>query len=310
MRAAIIDCGTNTFNILVAELANNTFRKVFSSKIPVKLGEGGNNLQAIAPEAFQRGVSALIKFKHYTERYQVQQVCAFATAAIRDASNGIEFKNQVWKETGINLTIIDGSREAELIYKGNIKAVKVANESVLIMDIGGGSNEYIIGNHQKIFWKQSFRHGAARMLEKFKPSDPLSPQNISDFNQFMDDELKSLSKAINEFNPKTLIGSSGAFDSIVELIHARLHGESFSEEKTAYSVNLTDYHSISSFIKNSKYAERLNMPGLAQMRADMMVISCLLMDYIIQLSKPEQFIVSAFSLKEGALMELLSQHNT
>src|ERR1035437_880171 len=172
MKIAIIDLGTNTFNIFIAEiLPDKTFQKLYKSKISVKLGEGGINKNHIEEKPFTRGIRALKKHKRTIERLGAEKILAFATAAIRGATNGKDFILAAKKMTGIDVHIISGEREAELIYYGVRSAVKMNHMPSLIMDIGGGSTEFIIANKNEIFWKQSFLLGVARLIEKFKPSD-------------------------------------------------------------------------------------------------------------------------------------------
>jgi exopolyphosphatase/guanosine-5'-triphosphate,3'-diphosphate pyrophosphatase len=200
MRFAIIDLGTNTFNLLIAESdANKSFTKLFNTKVAVKLGEGGINEGYIADVPFQRGINALKQYQQYILDYDVEQTFAFATSAIRSASNGTEFVAQAKKVAGITITVIDGHEEAELIYHGNKMAVNMAEHTSLIMDIGGGSNEFILANHETIFWKNSYLLGAARLLDKFKPSDPITEKEIDDFNNYLREQLASLFEATKDF---------------------------------------------------------------------------------------------------------------
>ncbi len=308
MRVAVIDCGTNTFNLLIADIGERGFKKVFSSKIPVKLGEHGINRSLISEIPFQRGIQALKKYKDYLIYYHVNETVAIATSAIRDAQNGSSFIQKAFEETGIKIEIIDGMREAELIYKGNHMAAKPIEGKALIMDIGGGSNEYILCGDGGLLWKKSYRHGASRLLQKFKLSNPLLNEEKFRVFNFLEEELKDLLEVVNPHLPVKLIGSSGAFDSVVEMIHANLGGEKFTEDKLCYIVKREDYDKISSMIKSSTYEQRLQMPGLVEMRADMMVISCLLMDFIIEKLSLQEFQVSVYSLKEGVLAELIEKN--
>src|ERR1035441_23808 len=126
MKIAIIDLGTNTFNIFIAEIfPDKTFRKIYKSKISVKLGEGGINKNFIQEKPFIRGIRALKKHKRTIEKFGAEKVLAFATAAIRGASNGKEFIEIAKQRTGIDIQIISGDREAELIYYGVRSAVKM-----------------------------------------------------------------------------------------------------------------------------------------------------------------------------------------
>lgn len=307
MRIAIIDCGTNTFNLLVVEFKKDSFARIHTSKVAVKLGEGGINKKVIQEGPFKRGLDAMIKFEKEAHKLGVDQIHAFATSAIRDAENGKAFRENVLEHTGIDLQIINGDREAELIYKGNSLAMKFNDEPSLIMDIGGGSTEFIIGNKEHILWKKSYQLGAARLLEKYNPSDPITGDEIRAFFDHLEEELQDLKLAIEKYKPLELIGSSGAFDSVVEMIEGQLDGEEFEKEKTEYLVDLNNYWKISDMVVQSTLAQRRIIKGLVEMRVDMMVISCLLINFTLRTFNLKRMRVSTYSLKEGALHEII--HN-
>jgi exopolyphosphatase/guanosine-5'-triphosphate,3'-diphosphate pyrophosphatase len=308
MRLAVIDCGTNTFNLLIVDFDNQKkYSKIFNTRIPVKLGQGSINEGFIGEEPFKRGVEAMKAFCEEIAKYNVSKVLAFATSAIRDAVNGKAFVAEVKRQTQIDVLIIDGNREAELIYLGNKEAVTLSNSVSLIMDIGGGSNEFILANNTDMLWKQSFPVGAARMLEKFSPSDPITDKEIQEINNYMNTQLQPIFEAVKKFPPIELIGSSGAFDSIVDMVSGELNGGALSETKTCYTIDMNNYFQISQRIKNSTFEERKKIKGLVSMRLDMIVISCLMVDFILNAFKIEKMRVSTYSLKEGALMDFIIQ---
>lgn len=303
---AIIDLGTNTFNMLIAEkLHGSTFKKLFNTKISVKLGEGAINDGYIAEIPFQRGINALIDFKQYIEEFKVEETYAFATSAIRSASNGRNFVDQVMQVTGISITVIDGDEEADLIYHGNKMAIKMDHSVSLIMDIGGGSTEFILANHTTVFWKKSFLLGAARLIEKFKLSDPISSSEIEEFNNYLRQELSPLFEASQSFKSIELIGSSGAFDSVIDIIAGQFNTQELKENKTEYDINLDHYFFISEMIKKTAFKDRYHIKGLIEMRVDMIVISILLIDFIIKEFNLNKMRVSTFSLKEGVISQKL-----
>ncbi len=306
MKFAIIDLGTNTFNLIIAEkLPNNTFKILFNTKLSVKLGEGSINKGFIDKIPFQRGISALISYKQHLIDYNVNDVYAFATSAIRSAKNGVNFINEAKIKTGISITIIDGEEEATLIYHGNKMAVNLSDATSLIMDIGGGSTEFILANKNTIFWKQSFLLGAARLLEMFKLSDPLTNSELIEFNNYLKTELNSLFKATAKFKPNELIGSSGAFDSVVDIIDGEFNTGSITSFQTEYSINLDNYNFVSEKIKKTTLAQRSNIKGLIEMRIDMIVISFLLIDFILKELNLSKMRVSTYSLKEGVIFHKL-----
>ncbi len=306
MKIAVIDLGTNTFNLLIVEVkTDNTYSTVFQTKISVKLAEGGINKGFIADVPFQRGIAALKS--HYTtsQKYQADKIYAFATSAIRGASNCSDFVMKAKAETGIDIKVISGDREAELICYGVRSAVEMSEDTSLIIDIGGGSTEFIIANKNKIFWKQSFLLGAARLLELFPPSDPITDSEISVFTVHLKNELQPLFEAVKKFPIIELVGSSGSFDSLAEMIAHRFYSPSILEGKTEYTFNLEDCETIYSDILKSTNAARLQIKGLVAMRVDMIVVSSIIVHFVIRSLAIQKMRLSTYSLKEGVIYDVL-----
>ncbi len=306
MRIAIIDLGTNTFNILIVEIKENkSYHAIFQTKLPVKLGEGGINDHLIRPVPFQRGIDALKQHQKTIEKYDVHQVYPFATSAVREAVNGQEFVEKLKLETGYDVRTISGEREAELIYYGVREAVKMTGELSLIIDIGGGSTEFIIANKEQTFWKQSFLLGAARLLEKFNPSDPITDGQIREIDTYLTHELQPLFDAVKKYPVTELIGSSGSFDSLAEMIAHRFYSPDILNGSTEYTFRMSDFEALYATILKSTKEERLQMEGLVEMRVDMIVISSVLVHFILSAFNIPKMRLSTFSLKEGILYELL-----
>lgn len=311
MKVAILDLGTNTFNIFIAELfPDKSFKKIYKSKIAVKLGEGGINSNHIEEKPFRRGIKALKQHRKTIKKFGVEKILAFATSAIRSASNGKDFIKAVKEKTGIEVQIISGDKEAELIYFGVRSAVKMNDLPSLIMDIGGGSTEFIIANKKEILWKQSFLLGAARLLEKFNPSDPIKKDEIQQIENYLEQELQPLYSAMKKIPAVELIGSSGSFDSLAEMIAYRFYDISILKGKTEYDFNFDDCEKMYEVILKSTTKERLHMKGLTKMRVDMMVVSAIFVDFIILRLGLKKMRLSKYSLKEGVLWELLNNSNS
>ena len=308
MRIAIIDLGTNTFNLFIAEThPGGTYKKLFKSKIPVKLGEGGIGNNHIEKKPFKRGIKALARHKATIEEYKTEKIIAFATSAIRSSGNGKDFIRQAKAETGIDITVISGEREAELIYYGVRSAVKMTGSISLIMDIGGGSTEFVLATKDRILWKQSFLLGAARLLEKFNPDDPIQDKEIAAIEQYLGTELDDLFAAVTLHPPSELLGSSGSFDSLAEMISYRYHTIEDLKGKTEYAFNLDDCYEIYKVIIKSSTAQRLQMEGLVKMRVDMIVVSAIMVNFIIQKLGIKAMRLSRYSLKEGVLWEEMNK---
>ena len=308
-RVAIIDLGTNTFHLLITEINGNISPgNVCKETIPVKLGEGGINQGLINPVAFRRGIQALEKFSNRISVHRANSVRAIATAAIRSARNGETFISEVKNRTGIDIEIIDGEKEADLIYKGVREAVKLSEEPALIMDIGGGSVEFILCNSTNVFFKKSYPLGAAKMMEQYHHSDPISMDEVKQFTRHLDETLIELVILCEEHPPRTLIGSAGAFETFEELVSRRflpLKSKSTSSAP-AKTINLDHFNKIEASLLKSTHKERSEMSGLIELRVDMIVIATILTKHIIETFGIRELILSDYSLKEGVLFEMLA----
>ena len=189
--------------------------------------------------------------------------------------------------------------------------MKMYDTPSLIMDIGGGSTEFIIANKKEILWKKSFLLGVARMMDKFKPSDPITKEEIKQIENYLEQELQPLFSAIESSFVKKLvgcqelIGSAGSFDSLAEMIAHMLYDISIMKGITEYDFNLDDCEKIYNIVLQSTTKERMHMKGLSKMRVDMIVISAIFVDFIFLRLGLKKMRLSKYSLKEGVLWELM-----
>jgi exopolyphosphatase/guanosine-5'-triphosphate,3'-diphosphate pyrophosphatase len=253
-------------------------------------------------------LNALQKHKQTIQSYQVDKTFAFATSAVRSADNGMNFVTQVKTQTGIHINIIDGDQEAELIYFGVRQAMDLGMDHSLIIDIGGGSTEFIIANKKGATWKKSYLLGSSRLMEKFTPHDPIGEDDIRALEKHFDTELVDLLAALNQTPVSTIIGSSGSFDTLAEMVIAHFDQEPNESIQTAYEFKLEQYHHIAALMLRYTYQERLNTPGMIPMRADLIVLACVLINYILKKINPEKMKLSTYALKEG-VFETLNNDN-
>ncbi|MDE5420831.1 phosphatase [Ancylomarina sp. DW003] len=305
MRISIIDLGTNTFNLLVAEiLADKQINILHRSKYPVKLGEGGINQNYITKEAQKRAHLAFIEMRQIINSYHTIKTFGFATSAIRTAKNGMDFVKQIHQDFDIEIEVISGNREAELIYYGTREAVGLDDEVVAILDIGGGSNEIIIANSEKIFWKKSYPIGMTRLLEQFRPSDPIKMDELEEIEAFLKDKLSDLIEALKTYSVKTLIGSSGSFSTLRQVILAEEKSE-FKADQTHYNIKLEDFNTLHRRFLESTLEERMQMEGMDSARVHLMVIASVFINFLVKESELSVLFQSAYALKEGALFDYL-----
>lgn len=298
-KVAIIDLGTNTFHLLVAEFITDGFNVLLKEKTMVKIGQGGISEGIIAADAYERAISAIDNFKLIITKYKVKKVYATATSAIRNASNGISLVDEIKKRTDIDVKIISGTEEADLIYYGVKSALKIKDTSVIV-DIGGGSVEFIICNELEILWKGSFEIGAQRLLDKFHEEDPLTSTSRKKLYEYLEKNLKSLTHAIKQYQPKVLIGCSGTFDTLAEIYHQE-NEIYMSDKSTEFILPIEDYIRIHEEIITKNREERLLIPGMVEMRVDMIVVASCLIKFLVQNYPINKIRVSTYALKEGLL---------
>ena len=301
MRIAIIDLGTNTFNLLICDKKDESQNTIFKNKIAVKLGEGGIDKGIIAQAPYQRGIKALEDHLNTIKKYDVDKVRAFATSAIRSTKNGGDFVSEVFEKLALKIEVIDGDKEAELIYQGVRKAIPFDLDYKLIMDIGGGSTEFIIANAEGVQCKKSYQLGVSRLKELFKPKDPITQEEIQTIEYHLKSELKDLIENIQTFPCKTLIGSSGSFDTLVEMIGFKFNNLELKNKKPSCDILLKHYKWAQDFLIQSTISERLNTKGIVTMRADMIVLSVIFINFVLREFDIKEMIRSKYALKEGAI---------
>lgn len=304
MNKAVIDIGTNTFHLLIGKVNDQKLEIIFKETIAVKLGEGGGISKGeIISTAYQRGLDALKLFSNEIKKRNISIIKATATAAVRDAKNGKQFIEDVYNLTQIEIDIIDGQEEASYIYQGAKAAAALGEQTSLVMDIGGGSVEFIICNQQNIFWKNSFRIGAARLLADFYKSDPLLDEHIDQLNQHFDHTLSSLKDVLVKYKPQELIGTAGAFDSYRDMILMKEYS-SLNNEIILFPIKQDQFLKLLNSLIKSTHKERKQIPGLIPLRTDMILMASLLCKYILEESTIQKNISCSYSLKEGLLYSI------
>lgn len=307
MKLAVIDLGTNTFHLLLAQTEGSNFRILDNTKIAVKIGQGGINQNIITPDAQERALNTLKSFKSVIDQEGIEHVTATATSAFRNAENGKQFIATIREQTGIIINIISGHEEAELIYHGVNMALDQDMDDSLIMDIGGGSVEFILANGRQIFWMESFEIGAQRLMDQFHKSDPIATSEIMKLGEYLNNKLEKLFQEASHFGPLTLVGSSGTFDTLVDISYLA-KSQPKPPGAIQFQLSIDDFLSIYRQIITKTRPERAVIPGMIEMRIDMIVVACCLIHHIINhVAVKSQIRVSSYALKEGLLAQQLNQ---
>ncbi len=301
---AVIDLGSNTFNLLIADIKNNQLNVAVNLEFPVKIGRGGLVDNVITDAAMQRAITALSQFKSYLDRFEIADITALATSAIRNASNGNLLAEKIKEMFDINISIIDGIKEAEFIYNGAINSFKLPNDEILVMDIGGGSVEFIIGRGNQIIWKQSFDIGAVRLVEMFKPQNPLNSIDIENIKLHILKTLKPLQDELFKYPLKTLVGTAGSFETMVDVVIKDLRVIPNSLSKNAFEIPLQEFEVFKEMMVKTTTEQRLKFKGMLDFRAEYIPIASILIEIIIEMGGIKKLVCSNYSMKEGALYSM------
>jgi len=304
-KIAIIDMGTNTFHLLIAEADERGYHITYRERLAVKIGKGGITKGVITEEGIHRALLAMQSFKNTIDQQGVHQVYAFGTSAMRNASNADEVVRRIKAITGIDSNIISGDLEAEYIYMG-VKAAMNIDETSLIIDIGGGSVEFIVGNNDKILWKRSIEIGAQRLLEEFQKYDPIARHEIQALDVYFHKTLTPLWAVLRQHQPNILIGSSGTFDTLSDIFCLQ-HNIHKSPEEIETPLSLSGFYEIYQDLLSKDREQRMNIPGMIDMRVDMIVVACCLIRYILSQHSFNRIRVSTYALKEGVLSSFIHE---
>ena len=295
-RIAIIDLGTNTFNLLIVDAVNGGFEPVFTTKIGVGIGLGGINENRLAADAIERAIETLQEFTGYCEDYKVEKIHAFGTSAIRNAANQAAFLLKVKEEIGLTIQVITGDQEANYIYQGVLYGHSFEKPGV-IMDIGGGSTEFILAHKERMIEAKSFEIGVARIFQKFQFSDPMTFEDCLRIENYLSEKIGDF---FDHMEVAELVGASGSFETFYEL-----------SKKKAYPIN--EFTQLSRVemeesllpIIQSTQAERDKNPLIIPIRKKMAPIAAVKIRWIIRKLNVQSVIISPYALKEGVIKTVL-----
>ena len=310
IKKAIIDLGTNTFQLLIVEQDGVNYKTIHEDSYAAKIGKGGISLGIITEEGIQRGIIGLQYFQQVLEKEGItsENILATATSAVRNAKNGDEFCERVLSETGIKIQVISGEEEATLIYEGVKLGMDIGLEPSMIMDIGGGSVEFIICNKNRIMYKRSFEIGGQRLIDKFMTTDPISPRSVGALKDYLEEQLLPLTNAVHQYAPVCIIGSAGSFETLIDLFYMKTQGHLPPLEQSNFELPLSEFYD--SFLKlvSGNHDERMALAGMIELRVDMIVVGVCLIDFVLKRFGIQQIKVSNYALKEGILSKILKEN--
>ncbi len=300
---AIIDLGTNTFNLLVFEQANDGIHVVHSEEVPVFLGKDGIEKGILAEAAIQRGLAALLVMKERADEHGALECKGFGTSALRNAKNADAIIGPA-HDMGIHISIIPGEEEADLILAGVRQAVRITAKPALVMDIGGGSIEFILATDKALMWKRSFELGVTRLRDRIPTSDPITVDEEARIAAHLDDRLEPLYAIIERHEPHLLIGSAGSFDTMAAIVSAT-RDQPFGSDALTLPFSAMEFDAIRDRLLRMTRAERMAVPGLPEHRVDTLPYALIAIERVLTAGSIRDLAWSKYALKEGAAFRIM-----
>ncbi len=293
---AVIDLGSNTFHLLIAKYKEGVLLPIFKKRFFTKLSDGG--VDFIKPERYQQGLSALHEFSTILETYHQPQLRVIGTAVLRQAQNRHDFIYEAERILNATIEIIDGDLEADFIFKGVTLLKNVQKGQHLIMDIGGGSTEFIIVNDGQKMWSKSFHLGIGFLHSKFHDDYPLSSTQLDGLKEYIIQSTLELKNEITQHNIQSLVGASGSF----EILQSMLGREPSNTDLDP--IDISDLENIYNLMSGKNLEELFNLPGLPRDRAKLAMTGMTLMKTICDEMSIPLIQVSPFALKEGVIRDM------
>jgi exopolyphosphatase/guanosine-5'-triphosphate,3'-diphosphate pyrophosphatase len=298
---AIIDLGTNTFQLLVAKQGNisEPMEVICQLQRPVTLGVGAMETGVLQASAMDRAFIALTEFKEVATELgcDINQIHALGTSILRRAVNSQGFVEEVRRRLGIDIQVISGIEEADLIYHGIFHSLPQPwNPISLVMDIGGGSVEFILFEGNKILFKVSLELGGLRLLSLFQQDGYFHMSQLSDLQSYVLGHMKPLFMACANHVPTVLIGAAGAFETIWDLAHADQEDRVIPPASTLV---ITQFYEQKKIVEETDFEGRQKIKGMKAYRAGILPFANVLIATVLEELAIENMWVSSYSLKEG-----------
>ena len=296
---AAIDCGTNSTRLLVTDGSRAVERLMRITR----LGEGVDGTGRLSPDAIARTVSVLREFRSAMDRDGVSAVRMSATSAVRDASNREQFMAAAEDVVGIRPEVLSGMEEGRLAFAGATSELDPSNGPFLVVDIGGGSTELVVGRDEPV-GVESMDVGCVRITEKFLHHDPPRPEELSDALMEVRDQLEDAVRAVPELNDaQQMIGLAGTVTTVaaVEL------GLTEYDRDRIHHFWLTRAAAEDVFrtLATESRAARLGNPGLEEARADVIVGGCVVLVAVLRYFDLSGCLVSESDILDGLASSLL-----
>ncbi|MCB0722357.1 MAG: Ppx/GppA family phosphatase [Ignavibacteriae bacterium] len=308
-RLAAMDLGTNSFHLVVAEVAGmDRFNVLTRDKEVVRLGTTHKDMKHITPEAMERALTALKRFKQVADSFNAK-IRAVATSATREAKNREEFILRAYEETGIEIEVISGYEEGRLIYLGVMQALNVYDKKILLIDIGGGSTEFFLCHKGNIVAGLSQKLGAVRLTNKFFKGDKIKESVVEEAREFIKGEINPIQREFAGHKFDMAVGTSGTMTSVGLMILKEENPDADKEfNLNNFTYDRDSFFNLLKIILKCGTTEKIKeIPGMDESRADIIVAGVLILEQVFEELNVKKITLSSFALREGILLDTIQE---
>jgi len=308
-----IDIGTNSIHIVIVKIDPSlpAFNIVAREKDTVRLGDRDPETGELTPEAMERAMTALQRGQELARSFQAEEIVAVATSAVREAPNGRDFMKTVRENLGLTINLISGQEEARRIYLGVLSAMEFEEQSHVIIDIGGGSTELILGNGQEPSFLSSTKVGAVRLASEFITTDPISNKELNFLKAYirgrMERPVEELKAKLSPEETMNLVGTSGTIECLAT-IHAQEKFNTSPYPLQGYRFSTNDLEDIVKKLASLDVKKRADLPGMSGRRAEIIVPGAMILLETMKMLEAERITICERALREGLIVNWMLTH--
>jgi exopolyphosphatase / guanosine-5'-triphosphate,3'-diphosphate pyrophosphatase len=313
VRRAVIDVGTNSVKLLIADVAGRRVEPVLEDSRQTRLGRGFYETNKLQPVAIAQTALAVGEFSRAAKKLGATSVRVIATSAARDAQNADALMATVERACGTKLEVISGDQEAEWSFRGAMSNPKLAHEPVLLLDAGGGSTEFILGQGDEIHFRHSYPIGAVRLMEKIPHSDPPKPEELAAcrewLKKFLDLKVRealepALKREVKKHEHHHAVRLVGVGGTATVLARMENNMDDYDRERIeAARLSAKKFRDWTERLWGLSLTERRQIKGLPKERADVLLTGALIYETVLEAFDFAELRVSTRGLRFAALMD-------
>ncbi|MCG3175151.1 MAG: Exopolyphosphatase [Candidatus Omnitrophica bacterium] len=308
MKIAVYDIGTNSIHLLIVEVHKDlSFEVLGHEKDTTRLGDGSFESGELSAEAMKKGCEVMERFAKIAARSGVKRSIAVATSAVREARNGGKFIEEVWRRAGLKVSVITGEEEARLIGLAARSATDLGGKKALVIDIGGGSVELILGDGRTMDLMESYKLGVARLSDRFIHEDPPSKRSLKRLESYVERKLRKTLKRVRKAEPAVVLGTAGTMVNLAFMCHYDAQGRTL-ERVNLSRLKLKDLERVHAKLCRMTLRERMRMPELDPKRADLIVAGSALVLTLMRLLRVSSITISDKGIREGVILDYIDKN--